>query len=366
MAEKTFSESSTLISVTDLQGDIQYCNRDFINISGYAEHELIGAHHNIVRHPDMPKSAFEDLWSTVKADRPWQGMVKNRCKNGDYYWVDAYVTPVFQNGKKVGYQSVRSCPTRKQVSKAEALYRAMRQDAGKKLPKPGFWKNLHIKYKLNGTLLVLFCTVLGLEIKSGSLLSPSLSHQLMNLALFGLIIWLAYIINRHCLARVSELNHYLRMISTGDLTENIRITRNDEIGEAVASTKMIQGRLKAVMGRFADSTNELAAATQAIDETSSETQESMNHQHSQIDLVATAMHEMSATVGEIAQNTVRTSELAATADTAASSGKVLMGATRTTITALSADITEVAQVYKCPCAGMSGNQRYYPNHQRYF
>ncbi|TCS40213.1 methyl-accepting chemotaxis protein [Reinekea marinisedimentorum] len=343
MAEKKFSESSTLISVTDLQGDIQYCNRDFINISGYTEQELIGAHHNIVRHPDMPKAAFADLWSTVKADKPWQGMVKNRCKNGDFYWVDAYVTPVFENGKKVGYQSVRSCPTREQVAKAEALYKEMRQDAGKQLPKPRFWKNLNIKYKLNGLLLVLFLTVLGLEIESGSLFRATLSHELLNLSVLGLIIWLSVIVNKHCLTRVSELNSHLRRISAGDLTENIRIERKDEIGEAVAATKMLQGRLKAVMGRFSDSTNDLATATEDIAETSSETRTSMNHQHAQIDLVATAMHEMSATVNEIAQNSARTSELAATADKAASSGKVLIADTRTTITELSEDITEVAQ-----------------------
>ena len=110
--EKNFAQGSTLISITDLSGVIQYCNRDFVEISGYTEQELVGSHHNIVRHPDMPKAAFEDLWQTIKADKPWMGMVKNRCKNGDYYWVDAYVTPVYQGGKKVGYQSVRSCPTR--------------------------------------------------------------------------------------------------------------------------------------------------------------------------------------------------------------------------------------------------------------
>jgi methyl-accepting chemotaxis protein len=159
----------------------------------------------------------------------------------------------------------------------------------------------------------------------------------------GLLIWLAYLINRHCLTRVAELSRYLSRISTGDLTENIRINGHDEIGQAVAATKMLQGRLKAVMGRFADSANELSAATENISQTSLETSNSMTHQHEQIDLVATAMHEMSATVGEIAQNTVRTTELAGTADHAASGGKVLIGQTRITITELADDILMVSK-----------------------
>jgi aerotaxis receptor len=105
-----------------LQGNINYANPYFIEVSGFTEEELIGAPQN-VRHPDMPVEAFADLWSTIKSGMPWTGLVKNRCKNGDFYWVLANVTPVIESGKPVGYLSVRTKPSREQVRAADALPR---------------------------------------------------------------------------------------------------------------------------------------------------------------------------------------------------------------------------------------------------
>ena len=120
-----------IVSRTDLKGRITYINEDFVEASGFAESELIGEPHNIVRHPDMPKEAYIDLWNTLKAGRPWTGMVKNRCKNGDYYWVVANATPVRENGVVAGYMSVRTCPTREQITAAEQLYRSFREGTAK-------------------------------------------------------------------------------------------------------------------------------------------------------------------------------------------------------------------------------------------
>ena len=120
--EQQMKEGSILVSKTDRKGIITYCNREFIEISGFREQDLIGKNHNIIRHPDMPPAAFEDLWNTVKAGRPWCGIVKNRCKNGDHYWVKANVTPVWKNGRITEYMSVRSKPAAQEVKAAEALY----------------------------------------------------------------------------------------------------------------------------------------------------------------------------------------------------------------------------------------------------
>jgi len=115
-----------LVSRTDTGGRIVFVNKAFIDISGYAEAELIGAPHNLIRHPHMPAAAFADLWATVKVGRPWEGMVKNRTKSGDFYWVRANVTPVIEDGRVTGYISIRTKPSRDQITAAERLYADIR------------------------------------------------------------------------------------------------------------------------------------------------------------------------------------------------------------------------------------------------
>ena len=131
--EREFPDGLTLVSTTDPQGRITHCNAAFVQVSGFSYEELLGQPHNMVRHPDMPPEAFKDLWGTIGRGRPWSGVVKNRCKNGDHYWVLANVTPVMENGKPVGYMSVRLKPTREQIQDAEALHARLRaeRDSGR-------------------------------------------------------------------------------------------------------------------------------------------------------------------------------------------------------------------------------------------
>lgn len=125
--EVEMADGVLLVSRTDTAGRITFVNKAFVEISGYAESELIGAPHNLIRHPHMPSAAFADLWATVKDGRPWEGLVKNRTKTGDFYWVRANVTPVVEAGQVTGYISIRTKPSRDQVAAAEALYADIRQ-----------------------------------------------------------------------------------------------------------------------------------------------------------------------------------------------------------------------------------------------
>ncbi|MDO9142042.1 MAG: methyl-accepting chemotaxis protein [Methylobacter sp.] len=125
--EYVLTENDAIVSNTDLNGVITYVNDTFIHASGYAREELLGVSHNIVRHPDMPAEAFADLWGSMKAGRPWTGLVKNRRKNGGYYWVLANVTPIHENDELIGYMSVRSKPEREHVEAADRVYRLFRE-----------------------------------------------------------------------------------------------------------------------------------------------------------------------------------------------------------------------------------------------
>ncbi len=175
--EYELREDSSIVSKTDLKGVITYVNPDFIEASGFTEKELIGQPHNLVRHPDMPVEAFDDLWRTLKLNRPWTGLVKNRRKDGGYYWVVANATPIFQDGHCVGYMSVRSKPTRAQIEAHEAAYRLFREGRqgnlriveGKAVPSGGirkllgYFSNLSEKSRLIATFsatLVAFVAVL--------------------------------------------------------------------------------------------------------------------------------------------------------------------------------------------------------------
>ncbi|AOY89261.1 chemotaxis protein [Marinobacter salinus] len=120
--EVKMRKGGRLITTTDLKGVITYCNEEFVEISGFSREELIGQAHNVIRHPDMPRAVFQGMWDYLKAGKAWMGVVKNRAKNGDHYWVSAYVTPIRENGQMVGYESVRVEPTREQVARSERLY----------------------------------------------------------------------------------------------------------------------------------------------------------------------------------------------------------------------------------------------------
>lgn len=135
--EIIYPDHYRLITTTDLQGNITFANDDFVQVSGFKREELLGQAHNLIRHPDMPPAAFADMWKTIQSGRSWKGLVKNRCKNGDHYWVDAYVTPIFQAGQLIEYQSVRVQPDSAAKKRAGAYYQALRQEPARRLSQAG-------------------------------------------------------------------------------------------------------------------------------------------------------------------------------------------------------------------------------------
>ncbi|NIC04277.1 methyl-accepting chemotaxis protein [Billgrantia bachuensis] len=125
--EYKLDDRQLLITRTNLKGQITYANDAFVEVSGYSRDELIGSPHNLIRHPDMPPEAFADLWQTIKRNDTWQGVVKNRCKNGDHYWVRATVTPIVEGDQCLGYTSVRSVVEPDVVATVERIYASLRE-----------------------------------------------------------------------------------------------------------------------------------------------------------------------------------------------------------------------------------------------
>src|SRR3989339_1228112 len=166
--ELPFPKGHFLVSITDLKGAITSANDQFVKLSGFEREELIGSSHNIVRHPDMPPQAFADLWHTIKQNRAWRGLVKNRAKNGDFYWVEAFVVPVRKNGQINGYMSVRSEPTREQIRAADQFYRQLNQTGAPIKQAGGSSTLLNIRTRMAATmslsvLLVIVASLIGLN-----------------------------------------------------------------------------------------------------------------------------------------------------------------------------------------------------------
>ena len=126
--EIKLNKETMIVSETNKKGIITYVNDDFCEISGYTKDELIGQPHNMVRHHEMPKVAFKGLWDTVKKGQTWKGIVKNFCKNGDFYWVSATAFPVVKKNGKIKLISIRTKPTKKEVQNAQKLYQELRRD----------------------------------------------------------------------------------------------------------------------------------------------------------------------------------------------------------------------------------------------
>ncbi len=159
--EKPFPSGKYLVSKTDMKGIITYANDAFIELSGFSADELMGKNHNIVRHPDMPPAAFQYLWDTIKDGRPWRGVVKNRAKSGDHYWVDAFVVPVRENDQAVGYMSVRSEPSRAQIKAAEALYAELNRSKATIDAKGSWAKRISLRARLMAVMAFMALMIVG-------------------------------------------------------------------------------------------------------------------------------------------------------------------------------------------------------------
>lgn len=308
--EQNYPEDVRLISTTNLDGVITYANPEFCEVAGYSIEELVGMNHSIVRHPDMPAAAFGDLWDHARNDQPWMGLVKNRCKNGDYYWVQAYVTPLFdENKRKVGYQSVRTKPTRKQVDRAEKVYKRLRT------------KNISIK-ATNLNRRILSVTALFFLISSAAVFLPIEPIFQGGLILLCSLLALAY--TSFALQPVKALRESSQDVYNNLITQYVMSEHMNEIGSANISTLMMQARLKTVIGRVEDSIATLTHFMGETQEAITQTSQGIEKQNLETDMLASAATQMSATAHEIAENTSQTSEATSQTASLASDGKLIV------------------------------------------
>jgi len=333
--EINFPESYNILSTTNLKGSITYCNQDFVEISGFTLDELEGHNHNIVRHPDMPPAAFEDLWASVKNDRPWMGMVKNRCKDGSFYWVDAYVTPIKENGVVNEYQSVRTKPDRALIKRAESTYQLLMQG---KLPSRLRLPNINTGVKLTLGFSVAVVPPLGFLIATNGVTSLS-TLLICGLSLLGSMSTI-FVVSK----RISQVTQVSRKVIRNPLMQWIYTQSTDDVGEIELAMKMQSSELRAVVGRVSDSSLSLKGSVDDLSSIIEKTNKRIHEQQVQTDQVATAMNEMSSTVHEVARNAAHAAEATLEAQHAAQAGQQVVNNTITSISEVSSSVDQASEV----------------------
>jgi aerotaxis receptor len=327
--EFRFPAGATLVSTTDLKGRIVYCNTAFVTVSGFAKEELLGQPHNIVRHPDMPEEAYRDMWATIAAGQPWSAPVKNRRKDGSYYWVMANVTPLMRNGSPSGYMSVRTEPTREQVEAADALYASMRQERDSAQPAHtlrggALWLNTpgarlqralrpgaRATSAIATTVLAAACSaataaVAGLPAGSVGWLAAVAGSGLAG-ALLGA--WLP----TRWLASLEALVTSANRMAAGDLTGRVDAQGSDASGRLGKALGQLNVNLRSIVGdarqevlHMRDATREIASGNQDL---SSRTES----QAASLEETASSMEQITGTVRQSAGAAEQAAQLAGAA-----------------------------------------------------
>ncbi len=303
--EQPFPKGRYIVSKTDLKGITTYGNQTFFDISGFSPEELIGKNHNIVRHPDMPPQAFKWLWDTIQDGRPWRGVVKNRCKNGDFYWVHALVVPVRQNNRTTGYMSVRTEPTRAQIAAVEPLYRSLNQ-SGASLPGPSRWAQVSLRAKLAGLSLATIAAscLAGIGAMAGSHLPKAAVDVLVPLCvLLGVAAGVTLLfLQGKVLDIMGRITARLDHISQGDLTDEIPIHRLDELGKLNDGVLTMQTHLKVMLAEIAEMAGTVGNNANTLNKEMQGVYQQSESQSGSVMNIAATMEEISASVREVADS----------------------------------------------------------------
>ncbi|MBO2580905.1 PAS domain-containing methyl-accepting chemotaxis protein [Shewanella algae] len=276
-----------LLSITDTKSIIKYANPTFCDVAGYSLEQLRGQPHNMVRHPDMPPQAFADMWQSIRQGRPWKGVVKNRCANGDHYWVDAYVTPIADgSGKVIEFQSVRTKPGREQVARAEQSYSEL--NGGK-----GLWRmkrTIGLQWQLMLLSLVFFLPLLFplWSAGPGAFVGGCLSICLLQ----GAIFWR--------LRRFNSLVSKAKKIYDSPLMTWIYTGQRDEVAQVELAMQMQTSELKALLGRALDSCERADDSAQEATVKGSEVQSNSQALQNETEQIDAAIRQMSTNLNDMA------------------------------------------------------------------
>ncbi|GGC66961.1 methyl-accepting chemotaxis protein [Undibacterium terreum] len=349
--EYVMKDGESIVSKTDLKGKITYINPYFIEVSGFDEEELIGAPHNLVRHPDMPPEAYADLWTTLKAGRPWTGMVKNRRKNGDYYWVKANVVPIRENGRVSGYMSVRTKPERADIDAAEEIYRKFRSNKAKGLKieqgavvrtgvtgKIAALADMALSRQIGGSMLMLLALFIAASMLPGAYGAAALVTGL------AMICFTWFSLHRAMVAPLRQATDIVYALAGGDLQYQFTANGKGDMGQLLRGLGQMNVNLKSILRDVQINVEAIRVGTSEIAAGNLELSGRTESQAANLEETAASMEEFASTVKENAANAVQADKLAVSAtQVAAKGGEVVakVGATMKDISSSAGRIVEI-------------------------
>ncbi|HCE91386.1 methyl-accepting chemotaxis sensory transducer with Pas/Pac sensor [Acidovorax sp. 93] len=322
--EYAFPKGQTLVSTTDLKGRILYCNPMFIEVSGYEKEELLGQPHNIVRHPDMPEEAYRDMWETIASGNPWSAPVKNRRKDGTFYWVMANVTPLMQGDQPTGYMSVRTEATRDQIQAADQLYRQMQAEkqAGTlvhvlregQIVKNTLWGRMARAVQLGPLGKIMLCTLLlvfaswGAALLGGHTMTVAAGAAWLGVVLLAL--GMAVYLHRATVAPLSQMLRWANRMAAGDLTQKIAASRSDTVGQLQKALAQLNVNLLSIVRDARQESEHMQLSTREIAQGNQDLSERTEAQASNLEQTAASMEEITGTVKQTAESARQATVLA--------------------------------------------------------
>jgi aerotaxis receptor len=352
--ETLLPEGEFIYSSTNLKGYIVEANEAFARISNYRREEMIGQPHNMVRHPDMPSEAFADLWQDLMAGRPWRGIIKNRRKDGGFYWVVANTSPVRENGRLIGFQSVRSRPTRDEVAGAELAYqkirsgdKSLRIKNGRVIKHRPEWLNQLLSLRSQMTLAGMAALLPALELSSRQLGGPSLPDFVLQPLAAITVAYALYFLFFYAPQTSRDLentsNWMEDVLQSGDLSKRFDLERSDVIGSIARKADRLTSSTQATIQGIADVARQVALAATGVDSGMKKSQISAQTQSEATSTAAAAIEQVTVSIGEVAAHAKITMETAAHAGAVAHQGAQVTQQASQTIESLASTVRHSAE-----------------------
>ena len=324
------SATQNILSTTQPDGKIKYINQDFLDISGFTKDELIGQDHNIVRHPDMPPAAFKGLWDTVNNHDSWLGLVKNRCKNGDHYYVSAFASPIIKDNKIFEIQSVRTMPNQETIERADVIYPQLKEDKTPRVLNDNF-------LTLTNKTLIFLAVVFSLTLASLSL--GSTQTIFAAITALGLI---SLVGSFFILAPFRQLVTQAKAIHTDNVGRYIYTGKNSDIGQIQFAFIYQNAEASSLIGRMSDSAKQLKISTVSLSAVVESNDKAADTQFSMTDRAAAAIEEMSMSVQEVARNASSASDAANDSLAITKASQIKLNQNKDSILKLSEEVSTAA------------------------